>query len=546
MGLKLPLWPLVAMPPGLRNVPRFPLTEHFSATGAPQQWPQSVLDALESAIVVTDQKGSIIRANAASRKLLPVAGDRLDFHRFYEEDGVTPCRPENFPLELALRGAASSEAQLTVHDGHGASIIMRITANPIPDANGRPAGAVLKATKEVIGTHSLAGDADLKSRFYTLMEVAPDAILEVDSTGKIVLVNQTAEKMFGYTRQEILGMNVDALVPSAMRHSHNQHRTSYASHAQSRPMGIGLELRAQRKDGSLLPVEISLSPNPGPGGMRVIAVVRDITARRRIEDKLRAVQDSYNAELTAKNEQLEARNRDIERANRLKTEFLASMSHELRTPLHTIIGFAELLTEGIEGPLGPKQQRFLNHILQDSRHLLELINEILDISKIESGKLQLQISAIEFPACLEEVLSGIHQQAAQKNIRLEVNNKFQDIIFADRLRLKEVLYNLLTNAVKFTSEGGRVWVDGIAQDGWLQVTVGDTGVGIATEEQENIFEKFYQVGATTKGTREGTGLGLPITRQLVQLHGGRLWLESAPGEGSRFTFTLPLAGPSQK
>jgi len=278
--------------------------------------------------------------------------------------------------------------------------------------------------------------------------------------------------------------------------------------------------------------------------MRVIAVVRDITARKNIENKLRAVQDSYNAELTAKNEQLEARNRDIERANRLKTEFLASMSHELRTPLHTIIGFAELLTEGIEGPLGPKQQRFLGHILQDSRHLLELINEILDISKIESGKLQLQISAIEFSACLEEVVQGIAQQAIQKHIRLDINNQFQDIIFADRLRLKEVLYNLLTNAVKFTPDGGRVWVDASRQDGWLQVTVGDTGIGIAPEEQENIFEKFYQVGATTKGTREGTGLGLPISRELVHLHGGKLWLESKLGEGSRFQFTLPLTGPS--
>jgi signal transduction histidine kinase len=212
--------------------------------------------------------------------------------------------------------------------------------------------------------------------------------------------------------------------------------------------------------------------------------------------------------------------------------------------LHTIIGFAELLTEGIEGPLGPKQQRFLGHILQDSRHLLELINEILDISKIESGKLQLQISAIEFSACLEEVVQGIAQQAIQKHIRLDINNQFQDIIFADRLRLKEVLYNLLTNAVKFTPDGGRVWVDASRQDGWLQVTVGDTGIGIAPEEQENIFEKFYQVGATTKGTREGTGLGLPISRELVHLHGGKLWLESKLGEGSRFQFTLPLTGPS--
>jgi PAS domain S-box-containing protein len=522
------------------------VTDHISSASAPELWPQSVLDALEAAVVVFDSDGKVVRANVAARKLLPFAGERLDVGKFYEEDGVTTCRPEQFPLEAALRAKRAGAADARVHDTHGQTLKLSITATPLLKTNGQTAGAVLEARVKTGSAQGLTGESDLAMRFSTLLEVAPDAILEVDGSGKIVLVNQTAEKMFGYSRQEMLGMNVDALVPAAMRHSHSQHRTFYGTHAQTRPMGIGLELRAQRKDGSLLPVEISLSPNPGPDGMRVIAVVRDITVRKRIEDKLRAVQDSYNAELTAKNEQLEARNRDIEKANRLKTEFLASMSHELRTPLHTIIGFAELLSEGIEGPLGPKQQRFLGHILQDSRHLLELINEVLDISKIESGKLQLQIGAIEFPGCFEEVVNGIQRQAEQKNIHLEIDNQFTEIIFADRLRLKEVLYNLLTNAVKFTPEGGRVWVHVKSEDGWLQVTVGDTGIGIAPEEQDHIFEKFYQVGATTKGTREGTGLGLPITRQLIQLHGGKVWLESKLGEGSRFHFTLPLAGPPQK
>jgi PAS domain S-box-containing protein len=382
-----------------------------------------------------------------------------------------------------------------------------------------------------------------ESRFRKLLEAAPDAILEVDAEGRIVLINEAAEKMFGYTREEFMGLHVDQLVPNAMRAHHHQHRASYTAHPQSRPMGTGLELKAQRKDGSLLPVEISLSPNRVGDELRVIAVVRDISPRKQIEDRLKSIQEQYTGELAAKNQQLEARNRDVERANRLKSEFLASMSHELRTPLHTIIGFSELLSEEVEGALSPKQKRFVGHILQDSRHLLELINEILDLSKIESGKLELQLTTFPFTACLDEVVSGILPQALAKEIRLENRNTFRNTLHADRLRVKEILYNLLSNAVKFTPESGVVWVESTVDGGSLLITVGDTGIGIRPEELENVFEKFYQVGSTTKGTREGTGLGLPITRKLAELHGGWVSAESTPGKGSRFTFAIPLSGP---
>jgi signal transduction histidine kinase len=238
--------------------------------------------------------------------------------------------------------------------------------------------------------------------------------------------------------------------------------------------------------------------------------------------------------------QLEARNLEVEKANRLKSEFLASMSHELRTPLHTVIGFTELLEEESEGPLNPKQKRFLGHILKDSRHLLELINEVLDISKIEAGKLDLQPAEFDFAVCVEEAMAAIRYRAEAKKIRLENRNAFQGLILADAVRIKEILYNLLSNAIKFTPDSGMVWLESLAQDGFLRVTVGDTGLGISPEEHAAIFEKFYQVGDTTLGVREGTGLGLPITKRLVELHGGTIWLESEKGKGSRFSFTLPL------
>jgi PAS domain S-box-containing protein len=378
----------------------------------------------------------------------------------------------------------------------------------------------------------------LERRFRQLLEAAPDAIVEVAADGQIVLVNRIAEEMFGYVRDELMGQSVDLLVPDAIRHEHYRHRDSYLEQPRTRPMGTGLELHARRRDGSLFPVEISLSPIQTEGGMHVTAVIRDVSERKRAEKEVRRLQMQYTGEL-------EARNLDVERANRLKSEFLASMSHELRTPLHTIIGFAELLQEGHEGALNESQKRFVNHIHRDAEHLLELINDVLDLSKVEAGQLTLKREIYPLARSVGEALGAIRPGAAAKGIMIEERGERDALIDADPLRVKEMLYNLLSNAVKFTSEGGKVWIETAQEAGFVRVTVGDTGIGIPAEEQENIFDKFYQVGNTTRGVREGTGLGLSITKELVQMHGGWMEVESAPGEGSRFTFTLPTAAPGQ-
>jgi PAS domain S-box-containing protein len=381
-------------------------------------------------------------------------------------------------------------------------------------------------------------------RFSLLLEAAPDAILEVDPKGRIVVANPEAERLFQRSREELVGLPVEMLLPERFRGGHFAHRAHYAAHPVRRPMGAGLDLFAVRKDGTEFAVDINLSPLSGIEGGHVMCVLRDVSQRRGAEEKIRVLNQSLerrSSELAAANQELSVRNQEVERTNRLKSEFLASMSHELRTPLNTILGFSELLSEQNAGPLNEKQKRFLTHIQHDASHLLELINDVLDLSKIEAGRLELRLEEFPMAVAAAEVLTSIRPLAATKGISLDSDLDTQLVLHADRLRFKEILYNLLSNAIKFTPAGGRVWIESSIVDESVCILVGDTGIGIEPEDQQEIFESFRQVSATTKGVREGTGLGLAITKRLVEHHGGRIWVESEPGKGSRFFFTLRLS-----
>jgi signal transduction histidine kinase/ribosomal protein L24 len=238
--------------------------------------------------------------------------------------------------------------------------------------------------------------------------------------------------------------------------------------------------------------------------------------------------------------EIQQKSQQLEIASRHKSEFLANMSHELRTPLNAIIGFSEVLLEKIFGPLNPKQEEYLADVLSSGRHLLTLINDILDLSKIEAGRMDLERGTFSLRTALENGVTMVRERASRHEIQLglDVGDELEEVS-GDERKVKQVIYNLLSNAVKFTPDGGRVDVSAAREDGHVRVIVRDTGIGIAPNDQERIFEEFSQVGRDPERSREGTGLGLTLSKRFVELHGGRITVESAPGKGSAFTFTLP-------
>ena len=245
-------------------------------------------------------------------------------------------------------------------------------------------------------------------------------------------------------------------------------------------------------------------------------------------------------ELQASNREIADKSRQLEVASQHKSEFLANMSHELRTPLNAVIGFSEVLTERMFGELNEKQDEYVRDIYASGTHLLSLINDILDLSKVEAGRMELELADFHFPQAIDDALVLVRERALRRGITLEqsIDPRLGDIR-GDERKIKQVLLNLLSNAIKFTPEGGRIDVRTALNEALVEVSVTDTGVGIAPKDLEAVFEEFRQVGTAEKKA-EGTGLGLALARKFIELHGGRIRVQSQVGVGSTFTFTLPV------
>ena len=369
-----------------------------------------------------------------------------------------------------------------------------------------------------------------------LLDESPDTLIALTLEGRIQSWNRGAHDMFGYTAEEAVGRAIDDLtVPQEGR--------TEARHALDVVLTTGstqIETIRRHKDGTLVHVRLSMRRVDARGGERFIAVSqKDVTPLKRLYE-LEASEAKFRSVLEA-----------APGAIVLKSEFLANMSHELRTPLNAIIGFAELMHLGKVGPVSAEHEEYLGDILTSSKHLLRLINDVLDLAKIESGKMEFRIESVDLVKLSREVCDILRGVAASKRLQMETHiDPDVATVIVDPARVKQILYNYLSNAIRFTPPGGRITIRILPEgQAMFRIDVEDTGVGIAADDLGKLFVEFQQLDAGVAKEYQGTGLGLTLTKKFAEAHGGRVAVRSTPGEGCTFSAVLPrvmVAAPGVK
>ncbi|MFA6218004.1 MAG: PAS domain S-box protein [Candidatus Omnitrophota bacterium] len=481
---------------------------------------RAIFESASDGIISFDDQGTIEMVNPAMERLFGYTAQEIvgrnvkllmpDFYSI-EQDEYPKPQLEAFETEVIERTSNTIGFRKD-----GGTFPVEISVSEYSSKHGGHSAAFVR---DITGRVKAEGD---RAFLASIVDSSDEAIIGNNLDGTIVSWNREAQKMYGFTAEEAKGQSIRAIIPQRL-HSQIAYLLGIVGRGERTE---NIETARVAKDGREIPVLLSLSPIKDSFGKILGAseIARDISQIKQYEQELRLAKESS------------------ETANRAKSEFLTSMSHELRTPLNSVIGFSEVLHDKTFGDLNARQTRYVDNILIAGHQLLSLINDILDLAKIEARKTELLRSEVKVKKILEECVLLVREKALNRNLDLSLHAQDDLLVWADERSLKQIILNLLSNATKFTPDGGKLSVTAEKKQGELVFSVRDNGIGVKLEDQERIFDEFEQVDTGTSRKFQGTGLGLALTRKLVELHGGKIWIESeGEGSGSVFSFTIPCA-----
>jgi len=484
-----------------------------------------ILNETPDAVVLTSLEGEVVCWTNGAQAMFGYSSDEALGCRLAEliapaaEDGAE----SDVVRETLASGVANYESMRRAKDG---TLVYIDSSSKLVRGDAGQPDYILWTKKDVTALKVLRDAKLVQARFGDLLESLPDAIVLANAGGRVVLVNEQAAALFGYPREAMRGMALEQLMPARFRQHHVRHRRDFHQQPVVRPMGGGRELYGLRSDGVEFPVEISLSPIASEDGTLVMSAIRDTSERKRIERSL------------------QEKNAELARANAAKDRFLNGMSHELRTPLNAIIGFTGTMLMKLPGPINDDQEKQLRTVQHSARHLLSLINDLLELTQIETGSLKLDMAPLSCRQLIDEVLLLFKPQAQHKGLELDfVGVPDELVVLADRRALQQILMNLLHNALKFTDRGAvtvRLEQGERHERPCALISICDTGIGIAEDERATLFQAFSQLEAGKLRELEGTGLGLHLSQRLAAMLQGEILFDSTSGAGSCFTLALPL------